>query len=141
MRSKRGNSTFDSSNTRYNIARILAGLKTGKTYAQLSAELYMSTRSLSRYMAHLMAEPNRRVFIRKYVLIDAHHCPVFAIGSRPNAPKPGKQDERERNAKYRAKVRSCPEMMVHRRNYESARWATRKAVKTPNTWLSALGAV
>lgn len=138
--SRTGNNTFERSNSRHNVARILASLTCGKTYAQLQAELHMTTRSLSRYMAHLGALPNRRVFIRKWLLIDSRYSPVFSLGKQPDAPKP-KIPALEHGAKRRAKVKACPELSMNRANHDAARWAVQKAMKARNTWLSSLGAM
>lgn len=134
----RGRNTFDSANSIYTIERILAALKTPKTYAQLMAELFITQRSLCRYLSHLRANPNRRVFVKKYLLINHRHSPVFALGSKPDAIMP-KQSSKERNALRQAKVKADPDLSERRYKYEAARWLTRKP-KAAQSWLSALGA-
>lgn len=135
--SRKPNHTFDSSNTRHNIARILGALKTPQTYKQLRETLFMSERSLQHYISHLRAEPNRRVRVDHFLFLNCRWVPVLALGSEPDAVKP-RQTEKERNAKYRAKVKATPEKNDARKRRNQARWIVQKAKKRQVTWLSAL---
>jgi len=132
-----GNHTFDSSNTRYNIERILAALIEPKTYAQLSEMLHMSDRSVRRYVARLRSEPNRRARVKSYLVIGGYHCLIFALGSKPDFVW-RMQTPSEKNAKWRAKVKASPDLIERRRRHEVARWAVKKAIKAPQNWASAL---
>ena len=136
-RATKGRNTFNSSNTRYNVERFLAALVTPKTQLQLQAEVHLSARSIRHYLTHLRAEPNRRVYLKRYLLINGRYEAFFALGNKPDAVKP-RQTPAEKAAKWKAKVKSDPELQQRLANFEKARWATRKATKQPNTWLSAL---
>jgi hypothetical protein len=140
MTRAQGRNTFDSSNTRYNIERILAALVEPKTYAQLCAELHMTNRSARRYLTHLRAEPNRRVYIKKFMSTNGCQFPLFALGSKPDAKKTVKTNA-EFSAQWRAKMKVTPELRERATRYEAARWAAKKALRTPTTWFSALGVV
>lgn len=133
---KPGRSTFDSSNTRHTIARILAALQAPQTHKQLRAALHMSERTLRRYVSHLKSEPNRRVRTASFLLLRNVWIPVIALGSQPDAVKP-RQGEKERCAKYRANVKSNPEMLERRQQQNKARWLIEKP-KTPNAWFGPL---
>ena len=134
-----GRHTFDSSNTRHNIARILAALAEPMTYAQLCQSLHMTDRSVRHYLAHLRAAPNKRVYLKAHMPIPNGYVALFALGNKRDATKKV-QTEAERNAKYRAKVKASPERWERRQRLNSARWAIKKAKRTPNTWLTILGA-
>lgn len=133
----KGRNTFDSANTRYNVERFLAALVTPKTQLQLQAEVHMSARSVRRYLTHLQAKPNRRVYLKRFLLINSRYEAVFALGNKPDAVKP-RQTPAEKAAKWKAKVKSDPELQQRLANVEKARWAMKKATKQPATWLSAL---
>lgn len=137
MRQIRGRNTFDSENTIYNIGRILEALVEPKTYGQLCNALHMTDRSVRRYLSHLRAQPNRRVYLKRYLVIPNGYSPQFALGSKPDAIKP-RQTETERTAKWRAKVRASPELQERQRRYDSAWWAIKKATSKPQSWASAL---
>lgn len=132
-----GNHTFDSSNTRHNVARMLEALATPMTYLELEAKLHMSHRSVQLYLWHLRNEP-RRVRISGYRMIDSRWQKVFGLGSGPDAPAPKKQSEKKRNALYRAKVKADPELRLKATLREKAKWAAKKATAKPQSWLSAL---
>lgn len=133
----RGNHTFDSSNTRHNVARMLAALETPMTYLELEARMHMSHRSVHLYLQHLRTSP-RRARVCDYRLIDGRWHKVFGLGDAPDVAQPKNQCEKKRNAKYRAKIKADPELRLKSQLYEKARWAKRKAVSKPQSWFSAL---
>lgn len=135
---KPANHTFDSSNTRHNIKRMLAALVEPRIYEQLAAMLHMSDRSVRFYVKHLRQKPDRRVRVRAYLPIPNGYVAQIALGSLPDAPKPPKKGDKERNAAYRAKVKATPELRERQRRHEVARWAVKKARKSPQNWASAL---
>lgn len=135
---RKPNHTFDSSNTRHNIKRMLDALTEPMTYEQLAATLHMSDRSVRFYVQHLRQEPNKRVYLKEHLPASNGYMAQFALGSLPDAPRPARQSERERNAKYRAKVRSNPELRERRRQREKAQWIVKKAKRVPQNPFSAL---
>lgn len=133
----RANHTFDSSNTRYNLARMLAALETPMTYVELETLLHMSHRSVHFYVNYLRTNP-RRVRVSGFKLVNSRWHKVIALGDAPDAKQPKKQCEKKRNAIRRAKVKADPELRLKQQMHEKARWARKKAVRKPTTWLSAL---
>lgn len=120
-----GRNTFDSSNTRHNIARIILALEKPQSYRELAAALFMTERSLQRYISHLRAEPNRRVYVKGHKYVNKSHIPILALGALPDAKKP-RMTTAQYNAKRTAKVRASPELMERKHNYEVARWLVRR---------------
>ena len=135
---RQGRSTFDSANTIYNIDRILATLETPKTYVELSELLHLTDRSIRRYITHLRAKPNQRVYVCKHPIVAGRYVLLFALGKKRDAIRTV-QTEYERNANYRARVKASPERSEFRHRYEAARWAVRKAKRAPSGWAAALG--
>lgn len=130
--------TFDSANTRHNVARMLAALQTPRTFAELEAELHMTHRNVQRYIAHLKAEP-RRVRVDSYRKIGSHHHQMLALGSDPDCPAPVPTiSEKERSAIRRKKAKADPEARLKMESREKARWNVKKAVRTANCWFGEL---
>jgi hypothetical protein len=142
IKRKPGRHTFDSSNTRHNISRLLTALETPQTHKQLRETLFFTERTLNHYLKHLRAAPNRRVRVKSWILVRSRWLPVLALGAAPDAVQP-KQTAKERNAKRRAKVKADPELLAARKRREQARWLVKK-IKAgnikPQTWFSALHA-
>lgn len=135
-----GRHTFDSSNTRHNIGRLLTALETPQTHKQLRDTLFFTERTLNHYLKHLRAKPNRRVRVKSWIVVRSRWLPVLALGAAPDAIQP-KQTTQERNAKRRAKVKADPDLEAARKRREQARWLVTK-IKAgnikPQTWFSAL---
>ena len=125
--------TFDSSNTRYNIERILKLLATPQTYTEMEAALHMSPRSVRFYIQHLRNQDSRRVYLHVWRLTGGRYHAAFKVGSRADTKQP-KMTTAQQNAKWRAKVKASEELTERSRRYEAARWMASKAVRTPNTW-------
>lgn len=134
---KQANHTFDSSNTRHNVARMLAALAEPRTYVELEAMLFMSPRSVRFYIEHLRQEPNQRVYRKAYRLVNERNHAVFALGAKRDAAMP-RQTEAQKNAKRRAKVKACPDLTERAKRYEQARWLMKRP-KPPQTIFAALG--
>lgn len=135
---RKPNHTFDSSNTRHTMARLLAALETPQGTEQLRTTLHMSERSLRLYLAHLRSAP-RRVRVAGYVPAKFGYSMLFALGSEADAPRPKPLTETQRNAKRNKKVKADPELRLKRQLVEKARWAMTKAVRAPQNPFSALG--
>lgn len=118
---KKPNHTFDSSNTRHNIARLLAALEVPRTYLELEALLHMSPRSVRFYIKHLRDPENKRVYLKTYRIVAGRNHAVFAIGRRKDA-KMVKMTNEEKGARYRAAVKASPEREARRQRHEKARW-------------------
>ncbi len=128
------NHTFDSSNTRHNVARILAVLVKPQTYEELAETICVSHRTMRRYIKHLRADPNRRVRIKSW----RGNVPVFALGATKDAVRKP-QTEAAKSYKWRVKVKASEELRDRIQQYEKVRWAIKKAKSTPQSWVSALG--
>lgn len=135
---KKPNHTFDSSNTRHKVTQMLGALTEPKTYDELQLMLHMSKRSVHFYIEHLRQPPNQRVYKKAYRLVNGRYHAVFALGARKDAAMPARQTEAEKKAKWRAKVKSDPDLQARRQLYEKARWLMKRP-KVKQSPFSALG--
>lgn len=119
--------------------RILAALKDGPmSTEQLVAHLFMSRAAVGKYIRRLIAHP-RQVRIYKYEaksVRGGEKAPYFGLGDGQHARKPKPLTLSEKFKQLKAD----PER--HERVLAKRRIAVRlkRAAKTPNTWLSILGA-
>lgn len=135
------NHTFNSSNTRHNIERMLAYLATPHTYTEIEAALHMSPRSIRFYIEHLRAQDNRRVFLQAWRLIDGRYHAVFMAGTRKDA-KQRKLTKAQQNAKWRARVKASDDLREREQKREQARWIVKKVSRmVPAAWYAPSGAV
>lgn len=136
-----GQNTFERKPSQYNLARILAALKTGpKLYDELMTSLHMTSRGLNRYLGRLRGNDGapRLVRVKGYKLIDSRWHRVYALGRAPDAPIP-RQSNAEKNRQHRARVKADPDRSAKKTAYEAARWAVRKATSRPHGIFAALG--
>ena len=118
--------------------RILAALVLGpKSTAQLQAELSMSRATVGIYIRRLVAEP-RRVRIGDYAAPPkgGQPAPLFVLGSGQHARKPKAMSRREVFKRLKADTDRHERFLAKRRLLVRIK----NAIRTPTTWLSALGA-
>lgn len=130
--------TFTSPRAQKTIADMLRVLGQQRIKReQLEAELHLSKASVRRYLAHLQAEP-RRIFVARWSHTGGNLAPVYAAGSRKDAPRPAPPTRRERNVVRWQTIKSDP--AKHHVILRTARVAAtvRRTRATPQTWMSAL---
>lgn len=131
------NHTFDSSNTRHNVSKMLEALKTPKMYTELEDLLHMSARSVRFYIKHLRGPENQRVYLKAYQIVGGRNHAIFALGKRKDA-QVVKLTNEQKGARYRAGVKASPEREERRRRHEQARWLRIRPMPKQSPW-SALG--
>lgn len=129
--------TFQSVNAVRNIERILAVLRTPKSYSQLAESLHMSEKNVRVYVLHLRNPEAKQVRIREFMLVGTQYTLIFERGSKKDAEKPLTGNAR-RCARMREKLNKRPELRDFRNARDRARRVAARAEKVPQSWISAL---
>lgn len=129
--------TFKTKNAQRNIQRILVALVQPKTYEQLTAELFMSDRTVRSYVAFLREKDGQHVYVKAYLRTKGPGKPIFALGNKRDAPRP-KLTSAEKTARWRNKVKQTPELQDRLSRREKVRWLMNKP-KQKQTIFTALG--
>lgn len=130
--------TFTTPKAAAKIERILAALKQQPmTRDELQCLLGISKPTMRRYIAHLRAEP-RRIFVKRWLRTMGLPAPVYALGSRKDAPLPRTPTRTERNQEEWRRIKADPDR--HDRVKAAARVYGRisRVRQAPQPWFAAL---
>jgi predicted transcriptional regulator len=117
------NTTFQSKRAQIRIERLLA-LLAGQTLpaSTIAEKLYCDQSMATEYLRHLRSEPNRRVRIAGYDVINGTKRPLYGLGSEPDAPM-----TRKTNVERHAAVRADPARLERRRELSRQSYSRRRA--------------
>lgn len=119
------NTTFQSKRAQIRIGRLLA-LLDGRMLpaSDLAAHLYCDQSLVTEYLRHLREEPNRRVRIAGYDVVNGTKRPLYGLGSKPDAPM-----TRKTNKERHAAVKSDPKRLERRREVcRESYWRRREKI-------------
>lgn len=126
----------------HNFRAVVMGAFPG-TITQIAARAGVSRSTAVNWVRAIRADGNARIAGWEQMPQGGKYTPIYALGSKPDAPcrfKPMTQFERQQRSNKRAKQDETYD--IRRARYVARQRADRAAAaKTPNTWLSALGAL
>lgn len=118
------------------IADIEASISArAMTTAELSAAIHINMTSAQQYMRELLGS---RVFIESWQRTPGHIVPAYRWGNGVSASRPRGKTAAESEQERLKRIRKDPDAYARYLSKHRARYAANKAVRTPNTWLSAL---
>lgn len=133
-----GNFTFETPKAQARLARIVGELAVRPmTISDLERLLGITTMAVRRYLAHLRAAP-RRVFIKRWLPTGGLPAPIFAAGSRRDAPKPATKTRQERNRQDWLRIRADPDRYDRVRAAARVHYRIHRLRGRPQPWFAAL---
>lgn len=133
-----GNFTFETAKAQARLARIVGELAARPmTISDLERLLGITTMAVRRYLAHLRAAP-RRVFIKRWAPTGGLPAPIFAAGSRRDAPKPVTKTRQERNRQDWLRIKADPERYDRVRAAARVHYRIHRLRGRPQPWFAAL---
>lgn len=103
--------TYKDKRSELRIQRIIKAL-TGRqlTRAELETELHMAKVTAVRYLAHLMAETDRRIYLCKWLTGETGTIkPVYTAGNGKDAKRPRKKSDYRRSRDYFLRSKRDPD--------------------------------
>lgn len=135
-----GQNTFDTSRSLRNIQRMIALLaEKPMTRPQLSAALFMSRPATFRYLHHLRAADNKRIYVKGFLRTQGCRAPIYALGSKPDAIEPPRDSRIVRRQRERASLLADVDRLDRHRAKKAIIKKIARARSKPQSWLSALG--
>lgn len=133
-----GNFTFETAKAQARLARIVGELAARPmTIGDLERLLGITTMAVRRYLAHLRAAP-RRVFIKRWLPTGGLPAPIFAAGSRRDAPKPVTKTRQERNRQDWLRLKADPDRYDRVRAAARVYYRINRLRGRPQPWFAAL---
>ncbi len=132
------NHTFTTPKAQAKIARILAALEQQPmTRDELQCLLGIAKPTMRRYIAFLTTA-QRQIHVRRWKRTTGQLAPVYAVGSRKDAPQPRIATRTERNQLEWQRIKADPDR--HDRVKAAARVYGRikRVRQTPQPWFAAL---
>jgi hypothetical protein len=105
------------------------------TTTELAATIHINTTSIQQYMRALLGN---RVFIESWQRTPGHIVAAYRWGNGINARKPRGKTAAESERERLKNIQKDPDAYSRYLASHRARYARNKAVKKPNTWMSAL---
>ncbi|NOV25931.1 hypothetical protein E5S69_20730 [Cupriavidus necator] len=102
------------------LRAITAARDDGMTQMELIKKLDLTEKVARRLLGHLRVEGRKRIYIARWKPNNTHLCPVFVIGSLPDAPKPAQKMLRSNPEPRGASVEALAKQEIAA---EHARWA------------------
>ena len=133
-----GNFTFETAKAQARLARIVGELAARPmTIGDLERLLGITTMAVRRYLTHLRAAP-RRVFIKRWLPTGGLPAPIFAAGSRRDAPKPVTKTRQERNRQDWLRIKADPDRYDRVRAAARVHYRIHRLRGRPQPWFAAL---
>lgn len=133
-----GIDTFDSPKAKAKTARILVELeKLPMTRDELQCLLGVSKACVQRYIVHLRSQP-RQLYIARWKQGHGRSAPVYAVGTRRDAPKPAAMTRTERNAKEWKRIKADPDRHARVKAAARVHGTIQRVKAAPQPWFAAL---
>ena len=130
--------TFATQKAAAKIERILSALENQPmTRDELQCLLGVAKPTMRRYIEHLRAEP-RRIHIKRWLRTPGQFAPVYALGTRKDAPLPRTMTRTERNQEEWRRIKADPDRHDRVKAAQRVYGRIQRVRQVPQPWFAAL---